>query len=279
MTILDQIFAHKHAEVEQRKVSRSVGQLMAGIQTAPDPLDFVAALKRTSVGSQVNLGKRTPALIAEVKQASPSRGLLVKDFDPLRLARIYAENDAAAISILTDERFFHGSLGHLQQIRALELGLPLLRKDFIYDPYQVYEARAAGADAILLIAAYLDLSQLRDLYTLAQSLGMSALIEVHNRPELEVALQVSPAMIGINNRDLRDFSVRLETTLELRSQVPPQICLVAESGIHSVDDVERLAQIGVDAILVGEGLVTAADTAAQVRLLAGSKANRGAEQI
>lgn len=279
MTILDEIFAHKQAEVQQRKLSRPLSQLQDELHSAPAALDFVAALRRSAAGSQVESKSRYPALIAEVKCASPSRGLLVKDFNPPRLARIYAENGAAAISVLTDERYFQGSLDHLRQIRALGLGLPLLRKDFICDPYQVYEARAAGADAVLLIAAYLDLSQLRDLYALALSLGLSVLVEVHDFTELEVALQVSPTLVGINNRDLRNFSVNLETTLGMRSHVPPEICLVAESGIHSPGDVERLAQVGVDAILVGEGLVTAADTAAQVRLLAGSKPNQRAESI
>lgn len=207
-------------------------------------------------------------LIAEVKCASPSRGLLSPDFDPLKLAATYATNGAAAISVLTDERYFKGHLDYLRQIRQAQ-AIPLLRKDFICDPYQVYEARAAGADALLLIAAELVLSQLADLQALTHSLGMAALVEVHNLPELETALQSGARLIGINNRNLHTFQVSLETSQELRPLIPAEICVVAESGIHSAADVARLAGINVQAVLVGEALVTAADTAAKVRELSG----------
>jgi indole-3-glycerol phosphate synthase len=194
--------------------------------------------------------------------------VICTSFDPLTLARIYQENGASAISVLTDEHYFKGSLDYLRQIADHSLHLPLLRKDFIFNPYQVYEARAAGADAILLIAAYLQPIQLSDLHTLANELGMSALVEIHNKAELDAVMTVChPSMVGINNRNLHDFSVTLETTLHLRPYVPVGICLVAESGIHTRADVDRLGQAGIDAVLVGEALVAAPDVAAQVRSL------------
>jgi len=261
MTILDEIFAHKREEVAARRRTRPLELVRAEAEAAVQPLDFAAALRRAA--------QTAPALIAEVKHASPSRGVLVKEFDPLRLAQIYAENGAAAISVLTDERYFQGHLRYLEQIRALLPERPLLRKDFIFDPYQVYEARAAGADAVLLIAAHLEPALLRDLHALVQSLKMAALVEIHNRQELDAVLPVSSQVIGINNRNLHDFTLRLETTLDLRPLVPPQVCVVAESGIHAPEDIARLAQARVDAILVGEGLVTAPDVATQVRRFAG----------
>jgi indole-3-glycerol phosphate synthase len=261
MNILDEIFAHKRAGVELSKRNHSIESIRALAGQARAPLDFVAALRGEP-------GRR-PALIAEVKCASPSRGLLAADFDLLRLARLYQANGASAISVLTDERFFKGSLEHLRQVAALERRIPLLRKDFILDPYQVYEARAAGADALLLIAACLDPVQLRELHALAFELGMAALVEVHTQGELERILDIPGlALVGINNRNLRDFSVNLDTTLRLRPFIPAGVCVVAESGIHTPEDVERFAPARVDAILVGEALVTAVDTASMVRSLA-----------
>ena len=261
MTILDEIFAHKRVEVEQRRAALPLAELRTQAESSPPALDFVAALRRKD-------GQR-PALIAEVKCASPSRGLIARDFDPLALARVYQANGASAISVLTDERYFKGSLEYLRQIAGLRPRLPLLRKDFLLDSYQVYEARAAGADAVLLIAAYLEPQRLAELHTLANELGMAALVEVHSQDELEKALAAcKPALIGVNNRDLRDFSVNLDTTLRLRPYVPAGTCLVAESGIHSPEDVARLAAAGVDAVLVGEALVAAGDTAGMVRSLA-----------
>jgi indole-3-glycerol phosphate synthase len=264
MTILDEIFIHKRAEIELRKQARPLAEIQAEAAQAPPPLDFVAALRcpRHDVSTAVS-----PALIAEVKRASPSRGLLAADFDPLRLARIYQENGAAAISVITDERYFKGHLETLRQIAALRPRLPLLRKDFICDPYQLYEARAAGADAALLIVAGLQPGLLRELHTLSSELGMAPLVEVHSLDELQVALACDPILVGINNRDLRDFSVSLDTTLRLRGEIPERICLVAESGIHTPEDVALLAAAGVDAVLVGEALVTASDIGAKVRSL------------
>jgi indole-3-glycerol phosphate synthase len=260
MTILDEIFAYKRQQVERLKQERPLAALQTAVESAPPALNFCAAL----IGASPQ-----PALIAEVKKASPSRGLLAPDFDPLRLARLYQANGAAAISVLTEDRYFQGSLAHLSQIAALPDRPPLLRKDFIFDPYQVYEARLAGADALLLIAAMLEPERLLSLHTLAGRLGMAALVEVHTADELRLALECQPALVGINNRDLRDFKVRLETTLELRPHVPQGVIVVAESGIHTPEDVACLAEAGVDAILVGEALVTAPDVALAVRALSG----------
>lgn len=265
MTIIDEIFAHKVQEVAARRRAVPLAEVRRAAETAPRPaLDFAGALRAAP---------NPPALIAEIKCASPSKGILAADFDPLRLAETYRRNGAAAISILTDERYFRGHLDYLSQVAEFftEGGprLPLLRKDFLCDPYQVYEARAAGADAVLLITAHLDQPVLRDLHALAESLGMAALVEVHDPREMEAAASAGARLIGVNNRDLRDFSVRLETTLDLRPLAPQGACLVAESGIHSPADVARLRGAGVDAILVGEALVTAPDVAGKVRELSG----------
>jgi indole-3-glycerol phosphate synthase len=258
MNILDEIFAYKREEVAARQRVISLGQVRSDAEQTAPPLDFIAGLHASD---------HRPALIAEVKRASPSRGVLVENFDPLGLAAIYQQNGASAISVLTDERYFQGHLDYLRSIARLTPRLPLLRKDFICDAYQVFEARAAGADCVLLIAAYLEAGELRDLHTLARELGMAALVEVHSREELETALTCSPRLVGINNRDLRDFTVRLETTLLLRPFVPDGVTLVSESGIHTSADAQRLADEGIDAVLVGEALVTAPDVAAKVRSL------------
>jgi indole-3-glycerol phosphate synthase len=270
MTILDEIFAYKFAEVQQRLAQRPLEAVQGQALNTSPPLDFVSALRRPLPDPLQRAG---PALIAEVKQASPSRGVLRPDFNPLELARTYQQNGAAAISVLTDEHFFRGSLNQLRSI-ADDLdqrgcSMPLLRKDFIFHPYQVYEARMAGAAAVLLIAAWLRPEQLYALHALIVQLGMSPLVEVHNKRELEIALQCEPRLIGINNRDLRDFSVDLGTTIELRDLIPPQVCVISESGIHSRQDIEFLCHARVDAVLVGEALVTAPDIAGKVRELSG----------
>ena len=264
MTILDEIFAHKRQEVARRKQDKPLARLQAEAAQASPALDFTSALQ--SAG-------RKPALIAEVKRASPSRGILRQDFDPLRFAELYQRNGAEAISVLADERYFQGSLDTLTQIanhlRDFPPRLPLLCKDFLFDPYQVYEARLAGADAVLLIAAMLSETQFQELHALSLELGMEALVEVHTRAELERVLPHRPRLVGINNRNLHDFSVSLDTTLRLRAHVPHGVCVVAESGIHTPFDVCLLAQAGVDAMLVGEALVTAPDVALAVRALSG----------
>jgi indole-3-glycerol phosphate synthase/phosphoribosylanthranilate isomerase len=258
MTILDDIFTYKRAELAERMRTRPLADVQAKAERAAPPRDLVQALKDSPA---------RPALIAEVKRASPSRGLLVPDFDPVRLAHTYQQNGAAAISVLTDRHFFQGHLDYLRAIRR-EVDLPVLRKDFVFDPYQVYEARAAGADAVLLIVAMLDDDELHTLYRLARELGMTALVEVRDEIELHRALALQPRLIGVNNRDLRTFNVDIETTAQLKHLVPPQAMLVAESGIHTPADVSRLAQIGADAMLVGESLVIAEDAGAKVRELA-----------
>ena len=280
MSILEEIFTHKRDEVARKKLSQPLAAVRREAESAPSPVDFISAVAKKAAAAPITTYRtepvgRPPALIAEVKRGSPSRGVLAHDFDPLRLARIYRENGAAAISVLTDERYFGGSLDHLRQIaadRPPEQRLPLLRKDFLSDPYQIYEARAAHADAVLLIAAALPAQLLVDLQRLAQELGMAALVEVHTLGELETALSCQARLIGINNRNLHDFTTSLETTLQLRPLIPPEIPIVAESGIHDLEDSKLLAQAGVDAILVGEALVTTGDVAAKVRELSGSEA-------
>jgi indole-3-glycerol phosphate synthase len=263
MSILDEIFAHKRIEVTARRQKLSVGDLEAVIPDLPTPMDFTAALRRDTDSAL--------RLIAEVKYRSPSKGILCPDFDPLGLARTYAENGAAAISVLTDEKYFGGSLEILQSIANLDLGLPLLRKDFIFDRYQLLEARAAGASAVLLIVAMLEAEQLQDLLAATHDLNLEALIETHTRQEVEQALKVGARVIGVNNRDLHTFNVSLETSLELRPLIPSDIVMVTESGIHTTEDVARLAVTDVDAMLIGEGLVIAPDVAARVQEFANLK--------
>ena len=262
MSILDEIFAHKRLEVAESRRLRPLPEVERAASLAPPARNFVSALRETKALHA------SPALIAEIKRASPSRGALAPHLDPPGLARIYRENGAAAISVLTDRQYFQGSLDDLLEVRQAGIGLPILRKDFIFDPYQVYEARAAGADAILLIVAGLEAVSLVELHELICALGMTLLVEVHNQQELEIALACRPILVGVNNRNLHDFSVDLDTSLALRPMIPPEICMVAESGIHTPADVQRLAAAGVDAILVGEALVTAGDIPAQVRRLA-----------
>ena len=259
MNVLDQIFANKRQEVERALLTRPFARVRTAAEASPPVPGFLPVLRRPQ--------DLRPRLIAEVKKASPSHGLLVADFDPLSIAFAYKSNGASALSVLTDERYFMGSLDYLVQVATQEPCLPVLRKDFIYHPYQVYEARAAGASAILLIAAMLAPEQLKDLRQLAQDLGMDALVEVHTLAEVEIALASDADLVGVNNRNLQDLSVNLETSHLLRASIPPEICMVAESGIHTRADVDRLGEIGVDAILVGEALVTAPDIAAKVREL------------
>ncbi|MDQ4076354.1 MAG: indole-3-glycerol phosphate synthase TrpC [Chloroflexota bacterium] len=254
-TILDKIMFYKREELPKRKRERPEADLRAALFLAPSPRDFAAALKRPGV-----------SLIAECKRASPSRGLLRHGYDAVALAQEYEANGARAISVLTDSRFFQGKLEDLAAVRQA-VSLPVLRKDFIFDPYQILEARAAGADALLLIASLLPGNTLRDLRVQAEELGMQALVEVHDEVELDHALESGAPIIGVNNRDLRTFEVDFETTGRLRPLIPVDKILVSESGIHTADDVRRLAGMGADAMLVGERLVRAKDVAAQVREL------------
>ena len=264
-TILDKIVAVKRLDLERAKAETPRSTLEAKVSTLPSPRSLIGALQSEGV-----------ALIAEVKKASPSRGLLVPDFDPVALARTYAENGAAAISVLTETPHFQGQLEFLREIRE-DLGNscpPLLRKDFIFDKYQVWEARAWGADAILLIASILEEDEMGDLLAAAQSLGMDALVEAHTESEVKAALSAGASLIGINNRDLATFEVDLDTTRKLRPLVPAEKVVVAESGIFTRDDVAMVAGWGVDAVLVGEGLVKSGDVGAKVRELAAAHLER-----
>jgi indole-3-glycerol phosphate synthase len=251
--MLNKIVARKREEIRQRKPGVSIATLKERIARRRAPLDFAAALH----GDQVRL-------ITEVKRASPSRGILCPDFDPVTLATRYAEGGAAAISVLTEENYFGGSLDHLTAIREA-VNLPLLRKDFILDPYQVYETAAYGADALLLIVAVLSQEQLTELLSLSHSLGMKCLVEVHNEAEVDRAFSSGAEVIGINNRNLRTFDVDLNTTRRLRPLLPRGQIVVSESGIRSRQDVKKLKQWGINAVLIGEALVTAGDIPAKMK--------------
>ncbi|MHB8086747.1 MAG: indole-3-glycerol phosphate synthase TrpC [Anaerolineaceae bacterium] len=262
MSILDKILDQKKLEI----ASLDGGALRIRAYQSPVPQDFVAGLHANKRGS-------APALIAELKRASPSRGTIAPQLDLLETADLYQQNGAAAISVLTDEAFFQGKLKTLQTLRhTRNIKLPLLRKDFIIHETQLYETRAAGADAVLLIAAAMpDDGLLAELHALALDLGLTPLVEVHNEIEVERALKLNRLrLVGINNRNLITFDVTLETTEKLRPLIPCAISVVAESGIFAAIDVQRLAKAGVDAILVGEALVTASDIPAKVRELSGA---------
>ena len=256
--ILAEIAEYKRDFVAGRKRQRGLEDVRSMARDAPETLGFVDALA----------GEGT-ALIAEVKKASPSKGVIRADFDPERIAATYAENGAAALSVLTDEAYFQGSDAYLGRAKAAA-GLPALRKDFTLDPYQVYEARAIGADALLLIVAMMDGGQLRDLYGLAaEEAGLDVLVEVHTAEELERALALGPRLVGVNNRDLKTFKTDLETTFGLLPRFAPGVLSVSESGINHREDVERLQEAGVAAVLVGEALMREADIGAKTRELMG----------
>lgn len=254
--VLDRIVAHKRGEIAAAKAARPQSELEQSVADAPPVRNFVAGLRAAS----------WMGLIAEVKKASPSAGVIKADFDPLAIAVRYQAAGANCLSVLTDEHFFQGHLDYLRYIRET-VNVPCLRKDFIIDRYQVVEARVAGADAILLIAECLTDCELRDLYFYASELGMECLIEVYDPDNLERVLKLDPPLVGVNNRDLRSFTVDLDHTIRLASQVPPTTLLVSESGIKTRADVVRLQAAGVGAILVGETLMRAADIAATVREL------------
>jgi indole-3-glycerol phosphate synthase len=254
MAILDDIVRDKREEVRRRRLSTPAASLEARCRQQPPARELEEAL-RPSPG-RVHL-------IAEVKKASPSRGVLAATLDPVALATAYARHGADAISVLTDEKYFQGRLDDLVAIRRA-VPVPLLRKDFTIDEYQLVEARAAGADAVLLIVAILDAAQLQDLLQATKGLGLSALVECHTAPEVEAALAAGARIIGLNNRDLRTFTTRLETTLELMPLIPPGHIVVSESGFFTAADVSRVAQAGAHAVLVGEGLVTASDLGAKI---------------
>ncbi len=253
--ILADIIAYKRAFVAEKKREIPLAEMKKRAADAARPKDFVGAL----VGDGVSM-------IAEIKNASPSKGMIRADMNPLEIARIYEENGAAGISVLTDEKYFQGNLERLSDIRKT-VDLPLLRKDFTIDPYQIYEARCAGADAVLLIAACLGDGELKGLMECASSLGMASLVEVHDEQEMDRVSRLNPKLIGINNRDLATFKTDLATTEKLAPRAPSDAVLVSESGINVAGDVERVHRAGVHAMLVGEALMRATDIGARVREL------------
>jgi indole-3-glycerol phosphate synthase len=257
--ILDRILARKAEEITERRSKLPLAELTARIADQPDTRGFAAAIE-----AKIEAG--LPAVIAEVKKASPSKGVIRHDFDPASIARSYEEAGAACLSVLTDRDFFQGSEAFLQQARKA-CSLPLLRKDFIIDPYQVYEARAIGADGILLIVAALDDDVLLQLSLLAADLSMDVLCEVHDEEEMERAMALPVPLIGVNNRNLRSFETSLDISLAMRDLIEYDRVLVAESGIHTPDDVARLREGGIQAFLVGEAFMRAEDPGSELRRL------------
>ena len=260
--ILQRIVAVKAREIAAAKVARPLPALRAAAVAAAAPRDFTAALR-----AKVAAG--APAVIAEIKKASPSRGVLRENFDPAAIAASYAQHGAACLSVLTDEQFFQGSADYLQQARAA-CELPVLRKDFMLEPYQVHEARAMGADCILLIVAILKINRMRELEAAATDLGMSVLVEVHDADELERALLLETPLIGINNRNLRTFETRLEVTLGLLEKIPAGRVVVTESGILQPSHVSLMRENKVDCFLVGEAFMRAEDPGVELARLFGT---------
>lgn len=257
--VLDRIVAHKRTEIAAAKEARPPSQLEAELDSAPPVRDFAAALQENG----------PIALIAEVKRASPSAGLIRPDFDPVSMARAYSGAGAACISVLTDQHFFQGSLDDLRRVRAA-VDVPVLRKDFILDRYQLLEARAAGADCVLLIAECLPQESLAALHAAAHSLGLQTLIEIYEPENLDRVLSLNPRIVGVNNRNLKTMTIDLDHSLRLRERVPEDVLFVSESGIHSRSDVERLLRAGVQAMLVGETLMRSAEVEATIRELLGT---------
>jgi len=256
--ILDEIIAHKKEELAETKLRVPFSDLKAKALDAGPTRGFEESLS----------AKGEIRLIAEVKKASPSKGVIREDFDPVDIAKIYAKSGASCISVLTEKKYFQGKLEYLDQIRTA-VELPLLRKDFIIEEYQIYEARAAGADALLLIAACLDRSQIQDFLGITAELGLDVLVESHTYKELDRALLAGASLVGVNNRDLSTFSVSLQTTIDLLQDIPDDRTVVSESGIKTRGDVLTLQKAGVDAILVGESLMREKDVGRKVKELLG----------
>jgi indole-3-glycerol phosphate synthase len=260
--VLRRILAVKSEEVARARKAKRQTVLTDEVRRAPAPRDFTGALRRKTAAGK-------PAVIAEIKKASPSRGVLRESYDPSAIAASYERHGAACLSVLTDEQFFQGALEHLTRARAA-CTLPVLRKDFTLDPYQVYEARAAGADCILLIVAALDAPKMLELEAVAHELGMAVLVEAHDAGELEQALELKTPLIGINNRNLRTFETRLETTLDLVPRIPAGRMVVTESGVLTPADVRTLRKGKVDCFLVGEAFMRASDPGAELAHLFGA---------
>ncbi|BBO17859.1 indole-3-glycerol phosphate synthase TrpC [Candidatus Brocadia pituitae] len=259
MTILDTIYQHKVSEVEKNKKQIPLRVLEKRMQKRHDMRSFGRALK-----SDTNI-----SVIAEIKKASPSLGVIREDFQPAEIARLYQKGGAAAISVLTDEKYFQGKLSYIKDVKQ-SVDLPVLRKDFIIDPYQIYEAQSAGADAILLIAALLSEDTIQHFLNLARELEMDCLVEVHTGAELQKVLQTSADIIGINNRDLATFIVNLETTFQLRPMIPEGKIIVSESGIKSRAEILRLFNKGINAVLIGETFMKSGDIPAALHELLGT---------
>jgi indole-3-glycerol phosphate synthase len=274
--ILQKILSVKRQEIAAARADKPIAALLAKAKSEGPPRNFVGAIRR-------KIATGLPAVIAEIKKASPSKGLLRENFEPSSIAKSYARNGAACLSVLTDEQFFQGSVQYLKEARVA-CDLPVLRKDFMLDEYQVVESRAMGADCILLIVAAFcgpdatnagdgeesdPVARMKELETLAQSLGMAVLVEVHDGIELELALQLNTPLIGINNRNLRTFDTRLETTLELLEHIPADRIVVTESGIHGVEDVSLMREHRIDAYLVGEAFMRADDPGLELKRLFG----------
>ena len=260
--ILNKIVAVKREELAASMAKRSLLAVRADAESRVLTRDFVGALRAKIAGGHA-------AVIAEVKKASPSKGVLRENFEPADIAQSYAEHGAACLSVLTDKQFFQGSVDYLKQARA-SCDLPVLRKDFMVDAYQIYESRVMGADCVLLIAACLDDAQMADLEAVARSLDMAVLIEVHDAAELERGLKLKNPLIGINNRNLRTFDVSLETTLSLKAAVPADRLLITESGIQTAEDVQKMRDAQVHGFLVGEAFMRAKDPGAALAKLFGS---------
>ena len=254
--ILDQIVAHKRKELESLKEAVPLAALKERLKNLEDLRDFKDALTKS----------KDISLIAEIKKASPSAGVIRNNVDPLRIGRLYENLGAAAISVLTDQHFFQGTLASMKEVKQ-SVSIPVLRKDFIIDPYQIYEARAFGADAVLLIVAILPDDDLRAFLGLCKELGLGTLVEAHTKQERDRAVDAGAEVIGINNRDLKTFTVDLSTTLDLASGMPEQTLCVSESGIKTRDDIKCLKEAGVDAVLVGTAFMAAKDIGAKVKEL------------
>ncbi len=246
--ILDDIVEYKKGELKNTRELMPLAELQHKLKDMQSPLDFYS----------IAIADSSPKIISEIKKASPSKGIICENFDPIKIAKSYEVNGASAISILTDEKFFQGSLDYLSQIRSV-VNIPLLRKDFTIDPYQIYEARAHGADIVLLIAAILDKDQINEYLEIVDSLNMNAIVEIHNHEELDKVIDTGCKIIGINNRNLMTFEVDLSTTVELIKYIPEDILVISESGISDLDDIRMLRKLGVNTFLIGESFMKSDD--------------------
>lgn len=246
--ILDDIVEYKKGELKNTRELIPLAELQHKLKVMQSPLDFYS----------IAIADSSPKIISEIKKASPSKGIICENFDPIKIAISYEVNGASAISILTDEKFFQGSLDYLSQIRTV-VNIPLLRKDFTIDPYQIYEARAHGADIVLLIAAILEKDRIKEYLEIVDSLNMNAIVEIHNHEELDKVIDTGCKIIGINNRNLKTFEVDLSTTVELIKYVPEDILVISESGISDLDDIRMLRKLGVNTFLIGESFMKSDD--------------------